>query len=45
MEALSSKIDSAARQQQMSATLKNTVPALQNAMKQMEASGIMNSVA
>ena len=44
MQALSSKIEGAARTQQMSQTMKNTVPALQRAMKQMDSQGIGNSV-
>ena len=44
MAALSQKVESAARTQQMSETMKNTMPLMQKAMKQMEKSGIANSV-
>ena len=44
MGALSSKIESAYRAQQMSNTLANTVPALQSAMKQMEKAGVAGAV-
>ena len=44
MGALSSKIESAHRAQQMSTTLANTVPALKSAMKQMEKAGVAGAV-
>ena len=44
MGALSMKIESAARTQQMSEQLKSSVPALTTAMKQMEKMGIAGSV-
>ena len=44
MEALASKVEGAARTQQMSETIKNSVPALTAAMKQMEAAGVAGSV-
>ena len=44
MQALSSKIEGAARTQQMSTTLKDTIPALKSAMKKMDAAGISGSV-
>ena len=44
MQALSSKLEGAARTQQMSTTLKNTIPALKSAMKKMDAAGISGSV-
>ena len=40
MGALASKIESAARTQEMSKTMKNTIPALQTAMKQMDSAGV-----
>ena len=45
MGALSMKIESAARTQQMSEQLKSSVPALTTAMKQMEKMGVAGSVA
>ena len=45
MQALASKIEGAARTQQMSETLKNSVPALERAMKQMDKMGVAGSVA
>ena len=45
MSALAGKIESAARTQMMSEQLKNSVPALTTAMKQMEKLGIAGSVA
>ena len=40
MSALSQKIESAARTQQMSQTMKTTVPLLQKAMKKMDSNGV-----
>ena len=45
MSALSSKVEAAARTQQMSETMKNTIPLMSKAMKQMEKSGVSNSIA
>jgi len=44
MSALAMKVESAARTQQMSEQLKNSVPALTTAMKQMEKMGVAGSV-
>ena len=40
MQALSSKIESAYRTQQMSQTMKSTIPILTKAMKKMDANGV-----
>ena len=40
MSALASKIEGAARTQQMSKTMSDTIPALQKAMKQMDSAGV-----
>ena len=45
MGALASKIEGAARSQEMSKTMANTIPALTSAMKQMDAQGIGKNVA
>ena len=44
MEALAGKVEGAARAQQMSETMKSTVPALQQAMQQMNSAGVMSSI-
>ena len=44
MGALSAKIESAARTQQMSETMKNTIPVLNKAMKQMDSMGVSNLI-
>ena len=45
MAAVASKLESAARTQQVSMQIKNAVPGLKNAMKQMEKSGIQKDLA
>ena len=45
MSAVSSKLDSAVRTQQVSQQIKTAVPSLQNALKQMEKSGIHKNMA
>ena len=40
MQALSQKIESAARTQEMSKTMSNTIPVLQKAMKNMDSMGV-----
>ena len=45
MSAVASKLESAARTQQVSMQIKNAVPGLKNAMKQMEKSGIQKDLA
>ena len=44
MGALSSKIESAARTQELSNTISQTVPLLQNCMKKMDAIGVAGSI-
>ena len=44
MQALAGKVEGAARAQQMSETMKSTVPALQQAMEQMNSAGVMSSI-
>ena len=44
MQALAGKVEGAARAQQMSETMKSTVPALQQAIKQMNSAGVMSSI-
>ena len=45
MNAVSSKLESAARTQQVSMQLKNAVPGLKNCLKQMEKSGVTANMA
>ena len=45
MSAVASKLESAARTQQVSMQIKNSVPALKNCLKQMEKSGVHNNLA
>ena len=45
MNAVASKLESAARTQQVSMQLKNAVPGLKNVLKQMEKSGVSASMA
>ena len=44
MGALAAKIEGAARTQEMSKTMANTVPALQKAMKQMDSAGVSTTL-
>ena len=45
MSAVGSKLESAARTQQVSMQIKNSVPALKNCLKQMEKSGVHKNMA
>ena len=45
MSGIGSKLESAARTQQVSQQLKDSVPSLKNALKQMEKSGVMKDMA
>ena len=45
MNAVSSKLESAARTQQVSMQIKNAVPGLKNCLKQMEKSGVTANMA
>ena len=45
MGAVGSKLESAARTQQVSMQIKNCVPSLKNCLKQMEKSGVMKNMA